>query len=85
MTKSFPSKVPFLVFEGTPAACSRLFYTYCMCLYVMQKPAAASASVHFLSVVPLVFVVKNATLDVKSFCENEDNETERITAIKDCR
>lgn len=54
------------------------FYTSCMCLYI--KPAA-SASVHFLSVVPCVCL---SSLLTRSLCENEDDETERIAALKDC-
>lgn len=66
------------MFEGTPPACSRLFL-YMLYVSVHVKPAAASASVHFLSVVPRVFIVRAITLE--PLCENEDDETERIPAL----
>lgn len=46
------------MFEGTPPACSRLLLympAVCVCTCAHAKPAAASASVPFLSVVPCVF------------------------------
>lgn len=66
------------MFEGTPPACSRLFL-YMLYVSVHVKPAAASAPVHFLSVVPRVFVLRTITLE--SLCGNEDDETERIPAL----
>ncbi len=73
------------MFEGTPPACSRLFLYI---LYVSVRVPMQSLlllrqlQVHFLSVVPHVFAAKSITLDMDSLCE--DDETERIPALKDC-